>query len=54
MNAAAADGLHEIIERLRASGADPRATDDLYNGTPASWARFHGQQQLAEELQKLV
>lgn len=51
---AAADGLHEIIERLRGAGADPRATDDLYNGTPASWARFHGQQHLAEELQKLV
>ena len=51
---AAADGSLEIIERLRATGADPRITDDLYNATPASWARFYGHQQLAEELQKLV
>lgn len=51
---AAADGLQEIIERLKASGADPRATDDLYNGTPAGWARFYGHPRLAEELQELL
>ena len=51
---AAADGLREIIERLRMAGADPSATDDLYNGTPASWARFHGHLDLAEELQKII
>jgi len=51
---AAADGRREIIERLRAAGADPGATDDLYNGTPAGWARFHGHPDLAEELQRLI
>lgn len=51
---AAADGGTEIIARLRGAGADPRATDDLYNGTPASWARFHGHPALADELQKLI
>ena len=48
---AAADGLVEIVERLQGAGADPRATDDLYGGTPSSWARFHGQPELAERLQ---
>ncbi|MCY3813055.1 MAG: ankyrin repeat domain-containing protein [Gammaproteobacteria bacterium] len=51
---AAADGLVEIIERLRRAGADPRATDDLYNGTPAGWARFHGHPELADELAKVA
>ena len=51
---AAADGLREIIDRLRKAGADPRITDDLYNGTPAGWARFHGHPELADELQKLI
>lgn len=51
---AAADGRREIIARLRRAGADPGATDDLYGGTPAGWARFHGHPDLAEELQKLI
>ena len=51
---AAADGQREIIELLKRVGADPSVTDDLYNGTPASWARFHGQPDLAEELQRLI
>ena len=51
---AAADGLTEVIERLRRAGADPAATDDLYHGTPAGWARFHGHPDLAEKLQKLL
>ena len=49
---AASDGRREIIERLQRAGADPRATDDLYNGTPSSWARFHGHPELADELAK--
>ena len=49
---AASDGRLEIIERLQRAGADPRATDDLYNGTPSSWARFHGHPELADELAK--
>lgn len=49
---AASDGRREIIERLQRAGADPRATDDLYNGTPSSWARFHGHPTLADELAK--
>ncbi|MCY4093557.1 MAG: ankyrin repeat domain-containing protein [Gammaproteobacteria bacterium] len=51
---AASDGFREIIERLRRAGADPGATDELYNSTPAGWARFHGHPELADELQKLV
>lgn len=51
---AAADGLREIIDRLRKAGADPSLTDDLYNGTPAGWARFHGHPKLADELHKLI
>ena len=47
---AAADGLVEIVERLQKAGANPRATDDLYGGTPSSWARFHGQPEMAERL----
>ena len=33
-----------------AGRANPRAPDDLYGGTPSSWARFHGQPELAERL----
>lgn len=51
---AAADGRLEIIELLKRVGADPSATDDLYHGTPAGWAQFHGQPDLARELQKLL
>ena len=51
---AAADGRVEIIERLRRAGANPAATDDLYNSTPAGWARFHGHAALADELRKLT
>ena len=47
---AAADGLVDVIERLQEAGANPRATDDLYGGTPSSWARFHGHPKLAERL----
>ena len=50
LHLAAADGLVEVIERLRGAGGDLRATDDLYNGTPASWARFHGQPEVANSL----
>ena len=51
---AAADGRREIIELLKRAGADPSATDELYQGTPAGWASFHGQPELAEELHKLL
>ena len=51
---AASDGRREIIERLQHAGADPRITDNLYNGTPAGWARFYGHPELADELQKLI
>lgn len=51
---AAGDGLNEIIERLKLAGADPTATDALYHGTPASWARHYGHLDLSEELQKLL
>ena len=51
---AAADGRREIIEYLKRAGADPSATDELYQGTPAGWASFHGQADLAEELHKLL
>lgn len=54
LHLAAADGSLEIIERLRASGADPCVTDDLYNGTPVSWARFYGHEHLADKLQELT
>ena len=47
---AVADGRVEIIERLKRAGANPLARDDLYHGTPAGWARFHGQPALAERL----
>ena len=50
---AAADGRREIIDQLRQAGADPSVTDDLYNGTPAGWARFHGHPELADELERL-
>ena len=50
---AAADGLVEIIELLRRAGANPRAKDDLYDATPAGWARFHGHPELAERLSAL-
>ena len=52
LHLAAADGLVEIIERLRRAGADRRATDDLYHSTPAGWARFHGHPELAVELDR--
>ena len=54
LHLAAADNLTEIIERLERAGADAAAKDDLYNGTPAGWARFYGHQDLAEKLQKLA
>jgi len=47
---AAADGLVEIVERLQRAGADLRAKDDLYGGTPSSWARFHGHPEVADRL----
>ena len=48
---AASDGLVDIIAMLRKAGANPRALDDLYNSTPAGWARFHGHPDLARELE---
>ena len=54
LHLAASDGLREIIDRLQQAGANPSITDDLYNGTPAGWARFHGHSELADELQELI
>jgi ankyrin repeat protein len=40
----AAEGGHlEVIEVLLAAGADRTIEDDLYGGTPASWAAHNGQ-----------
>ncbi|MGH3758960.1 ankyrin repeat domain-containing protein [Actinophytocola sp.] len=39
----AAEGGHlEVTEALLDAGADPTITDELYGGTPASWARHGG------------
>ena len=47
---AAADDLVPIIERLQCAGANAGLTDALYNGTPASWARFYGHPELAARI----
>lgn len=39
---AAESGHLEVIEVLLAAGADPAIEDDLYGGTPASWAEHNG------------
>jgi len=40
---AAESGHLEVIEVLLAAGADPTIEDELYGGTPASWAEHAGQ-----------
>ncbi len=46
---AAESGQVEVMEVLLAAGADPTLRDDLYSGTPASWAE-HNDQVAAVEL----
>jgi len=41
---AAESGHLEVIEVLLAAGADPTIEDELYQGTPASWAEHNGQE----------
>jgi ankyrin repeat protein len=47
----AAEGGHlAVIEELLAAGADPTIEDELYGGTPASWAAHNGQSAARELL----
>jgi ankyrin repeat protein len=50
LHLAAQAGRVDAVRALLELGADPRATDDLYGGTPASWAEHGGSREVAELL----
>jgi ankyrin repeat protein len=50
LHLAARNGSIELIELLLDAGADPRATDGLYDSTPAGWAEHGGHAAAAELL----
>jgi ankyrin repeat protein len=54
LHKAAEDGNLELARTLLRLGADPRIRDHRFNGTPLSWARYFGQQELVELLEPLT
>ena len=54
LHQAAGDGNVELARTLLRLGADPDLRDHRFNGTPLSWARHFGQQELVELLQPLT
>ena len=50
LHVAAADGNLELARRLLALGADPDIRDQRFGSTPLGWARYFGQDALAELL----
>ena len=49
---AAESGHLGVIEALLAAGADRTIEDELYGGTPASWAAHNGQSSARELLER--
>jgi len=54
LHKAAEDGNLELARTLLRLGADPGIRDHRFNGTPLSWARHFGQQELVELLEPLT
>ena len=50
LHVAAGDGNLELARRLLALGADPDIRDKRFGSTPLGWARYFGQEELAELL----
>lgn len=50
LHLAAQSGQADAVEALLELGADPTIVDALHGGTPAGWAAFCGQAELAERL----
>jgi ankyrin repeat protein len=46
-------GSREMVDTLLAAGADPHRRDGEHRATPADWARFFGNFQLAEYLEEV-
>ncbi len=53
LHEAAWSGDMEMIRLLVELGANPRIRDRMYDGTPAGWARYNGQDEAAEYLEAL-
>jgi ankyrin repeat protein len=53
LHEAAWSGDLEMISLLLGLGADPRIRDRLYDGTPAGWASYNGQDEAAAYLEAL-
>jgi len=54
LHKAAEDGNLELATTLLRLGADPDLRDHRFNGTPLSWARHFGQEELVELLEPLT
>ena len=54
LHKAAEDGNLELARTLLRLGADPDLRDHRFNGTPLSWARYFGHQELVDLLQPLT
>jgi ankyrin repeat protein len=50
LHLAAQSGHGEAVDALVEAGADPTIHDELHDGTPAGWASFGGNPELAERL----
>jgi ankyrin repeat protein len=54
LHKAAEDGNLELAQTLLRLGADPNIRDQRFDGTPLSWARHFGQQELIDLLEPLT
>ena len=54
LHKAAEDGNLELARTLLRLGADPGLRDHRFNGTPLSWARYFGQQELVDLLEPVT
>jgi ankyrin repeat protein len=54
LHVAAMDGRLELARSLLRLGADPGLCDHRFGSTPLGWARYSGQEQLAELLEPLT
>ena len=50
LHLAAFDGNPELVEELRARGADLSLRDNVFDGTPAGWAHAGGHEDLGKRL----